>query len=185
MTRRSTCALVALVLLCLPALAVSADVGAQPRLPAMPPAFRAFTMDRAGRPVKTAYVPPASLKEIFVSAHFSALPGAGTMRYRAAVDRAHRLTLIERSCCAYYEYVLLHTALPAASASELSGFRLNGIGVGSSAGDVVRTFGANSATSDGILRYRARDPRNDNCAWYYDFAIRKGLVRAISLGHVC
>lgn len=183
--RPSTCALVALVLLCLPVLAASAELSARTALQAMPPVLRPFTMDRGGRAAKTAYLPPASLKELFVSAHFNALRGAGTMRYGVAVDRADRLTLIERSCCAYYEYVLVHAAVPAATASELSGFRLNGIGIGSSARDVVRSLGANSLTPEGLLRYRSPDPRNDNCAWYYDFAIRKSVVQAVSLGHAC
>jgi hypothetical protein len=113
----------------------------------------------------------------------------GGYKTTSAIDRKHRIALVERVCCARTEFFLFRTATPVSPDTvdaSLSALGIKGITVGATDAAVIRRFGRGgvnlvdgSGTAQFIVNW------NDHCTMRYTLFLEHHLVQGISARDAC
>ena len=113
----------------------------------------------------------------------------GGYKTTSAIDRTHRIGLIERVCCARTEFFLFRTRTPASPDTvdaNLSALGLKGIRIGATDAAVIRRFGrrgVNIVDGSGAAQFIVN--WNDHCTMRYTLVLEHHLVQGISARDAC
>jgi hypothetical protein len=108
----------------------------------------------------------------------------------AVADASRRLAIIERSCCALQEWLIVPVSpnfAEHATPAKLGTASIGSVSLGSPVALVAREFGPAGASPAGgnevVLRYR--HVRNHDCSTFYTFVVSRAKVTAISVKNAC
>lgn len=183
---------VVLAVLASTTLAASAvNASADDLVGAIPAVIRTPDIDMARFHVKTQHaVTPAEYRMLSPAGPIAVLRRSGGYKVSALEDRRHRFAIIERSCCALQEWIILSPARPLgphATPATLRDVRIGGVSIGSPTSVVERQFAGSGGRQQrrDVAALRYVHQRNHDCWTFYTFVLKHQRVEAISVKNAC